>query len=165
MSDDLTATRDRVVHFHYELRDANGNVAETSRSDAHPAAALMGHGNLMPGLESALEGKREGDVFEAVIPPEDAFGERREGLTERVSKKYVAGGARLKAGAVTTVQTGDGPRAVTVLKVGGKFVDVDLNHPMAGESVTIAVEVIGVREATEEEIAHRHAHGAGGHQH
>ncbi|MFK7885781.1 MAG: peptidylprolyl isomerase [Gammaproteobacteria bacterium] len=161
----MSAAKDCVVHFHYEMTDDDGNTVETSRTGAEPAAALLGHENLMPGLEKALEGRKTGETFDVTIAPDDAFGARREDWTQRVSKKYIPSAARLKAGTTTQVQTDNGPRVVTVLKVGGKFVDVDLNHPMAGRSVTFNVEVTGVREATDEEKAHRHVHGAGGHHH
>ncbi|MEO1574103.1 MAG: peptidylprolyl isomerase, partial [Pseudomonadota bacterium] len=165
MSDDLTASSNHVVHFYYHMHGEDGEIAESSRSEPHPAAVQMGHDNLMPGLEKALEGKRAGDTFDVVIPPEDAFGTRRDDWNQRVSKKYIPGAARLKAGAMAQIQTDHGVRVVTVLKVGGKFVDVDLNHPMAGQSVNIAVEVTDVRAATDEELAHGHVHGAGGHHH
>ncbi len=164
MNDLLTAKQDRVVHFHYILRDAAGQEVESSR-DGEPTAALIGHGNLMQGLEQALDGRTAGERFDAAAAAKDAFGERRDDWTQRVSKKYVAGAARLKAGMQTRLQTEQGPRVVTVLKVGGKFIDVDLNHPLAGQSVTFDVEVVSVREATAEELSHGHVHGAGGHHH
>jgi FKBP-type peptidyl-prolyl cis-trans isomerase SlyD len=164
MNDKLTAAKDRVVHFHYVLRDSAGLEVESSR-DGEPAAALIGHGSLMAGLEQSLENRSPGERFEVTLPPKDAFGERRDDWTQRVSKKYVSGASRLKSGMQTKVQTDSGPRPVTVLKVGGKFIDVDLNHPLAGQSVVFDVEVIDVREATPEELSHGHVHGAGGHQH
>lgn len=164
MSETLKVEDNHVVHFHYEMLDEDGNVAESS-GDGDPAAALIGHENLMPGLEKAMAGRTAGEQFEVTLAPEDAFGLRQEGRTQRVSKKYLSRPARLKAGMQTRVQTDNGPRAVTVLKVGGKFVDVDLNHPMAGKNVTFKVNVVEVREASAEEISHRHVHGAGGHHH
>ncbi|MFM8355516.1 MAG: peptidylprolyl isomerase [Gammaproteobacteria bacterium] len=99
------------------------------------------------------------------LNPEQAFGERREDFVQRLSKKYLQNAARLKPGMQTTLQTKDGPRTVTVLKVGGKVVDVDLNHPLAGLALNFDLEVVDVRAATAEELAHGHAHGAGGHHH
>lgn len=146
------------------MRESAGAEVECSRP-GEPAAALVGHDNLMPGLENCLAGRSPGESFEATLAPEEAFGERRDDWTQRVSKKYVAGAAKLKPGMRVRLQTDSGPREVTVLKVGGKFLDVDLNHPLAGQSVTLEVDVIDVRKATPEEIAHGHVHGAGGHHH
>ncbi|MDX1450991.1 MAG: peptidylprolyl isomerase, partial [Oleiphilaceae bacterium] len=73
--------------------------------------------------------------------------------------------ARLKPGMIVAINTEDGPRQVMVLKAGKFNVDVDLNHPLAGKTLTFNVTVDGVREASEEEVAHGHAHGVGGHQH
>jgi len=164
MSGDLAVARDRVVRFHYEMRDEAGTVLESSRAE-QPLAILQGRGNLMPGIEAALEGRLPGERFEVTLAPEQAYGERREGLTQRVSKKYFQQAVRLKPGMTVQLSTREGPRPVTVLKVGGKVVDVDLNHPLAGRALVFDIEVLEVREATAEEIAHRHVHGPGGHHH
>ena len=164
MSGELAASKDRVVRFHYEMRDEAGKVLETSRGE-EPLAVLQGRGNLMRGIESALEGHVAGDRFEVTLPPEQAYGERQDGRTQRVPKKYFPNASRLKPGMTTQLSTQEGPRPVTVLKVGGKVVDVDLNHPLAGRTLMFDIEVVEVREATPEEIAHRHVHGPGGHHH
>ncbi len=160
----MEAKRGQVVRFHYTISDQDGVEVETSRGD-DPVLALLGHGNLMLGLEEAIIGHRAGESFSAELPPDQAFGERREDWIQRVSKKHFGKGARFRPGEQLRLQTDQGARTVTVLKVGGKFVDVDLNHPLAGKTVTFSVELEDVREATPEELAHRHAHGAGGHQH
>ncbi len=160
----MNAERNTVVRFHYTIADQDGRTVETSHDD-DPALALLGHGNLMPGLEDAILGHAAGDSFSVTLPPEQAFGSRRDDWTQRVSKKHFPKGARFQPGARLSLQTDQGTRTVTLLKVGGKFVDVDLNHPLAGQTVTFSVNLEEVRKATEEELAHRHAHGAGGHSH
>jgi FKBP-type peptidyl-prolyl cis-trans isomerase SlyD len=164
MTDSLTVEKDRVVAFHYVLTDEQGEELGSSRGE-EPLAALVGHGNVMPGLESALVGRTTGDKFEVTLPPDQAFGERREDWVQRVSKKYVRQASRLRPGMQTELQTNEGLRTVTVVKVGSSVLDVDLNHPLAGRTVRFAVEIIDVREASAEERAHGHAHGAGGHHH
>lgn len=94
----------------------------------------------------------------------DAYGERRDGLTQRVPKKHF-GNQRLVPGQQVVLQTNFGPRAVTIQKVGMSVVDVDLNHPMAGKDLHFDVEIVDVREASPEEIEHGHVHGEGGHHH
>jgi len=164
MSDKLTAEKDRVVSFHYVLTEVEGARLESS-SGGEPMAALIGHGNMMEGLEAALLGRTAGEQFEVALAPEQTFGERRDDWTQRIQKKHVPKGTRLRPGAQIQLQTDDGPRLVTVVKVGSSVVDVDLNHPFAGKTLVFAIELLEVREASEEEIAHGHAHGAGGHHH
>lgn len=153
----------RVVRFHYTVSEAGQGQIESSR-EMEPISALIGHGNLIAGLEAAMKDREAGDRFEVTIGPEQAYGLRREGLEQRVPRKHFKG-ARLAPGMQVTLPTDQGPRAMTIKKVGMSVVDVDLNHPMAGKTLDFDVEVIDVREATPEEIAHKHAHGDGGHQH
>lgn len=155
--------KNRVVRFHYALSDVDGAELESSQG-REPLAFLAGHGGIIPGLEAAFEGKETGDKFEATVTPDQAYGERREGLTQRIPKKHF-GNARLKPGATVVMQTQQGQRMVTVQKVGMSVVDVDLNHPMAGKTLRFTVDIVDVRDASEEEIRHGHAHGAGGHAH
>jgi FKBP-type peptidyl-prolyl cis-trans isomerase SlyD len=105
-----------------------------------------------------------GESFEVVVEPDQAYGPRREGFTQRVPKKHFRE-ARLRPGQETIVNTSMGPRPVTVIKVGATVVDVDLNHPMAGKALQFNVEIIAVREAEPVEIEHGHVHGEGGAQH
>ena len=164
MSEKLAAEKNRVVRFHYHIADEQAQTTETSR-DGDPALALLGHGNLMPGLEDAMIGRSAGEPFSITLAPEQAFGTRREDWNQRVSKKHFGKNVRFRPGISLPLQTDQGTRTVTVQKVGNKFVDVDLNHPLAGQTVTFEVNILDVREASGEEIAHGHAHGSGGHHH
>ena len=153
-----------VVEFHYELFNPAGEMMESSR-EGDPVAVLHGHGAIVAGLEAALAGRALGDTFEVTVPPTAAYGERVEGLIQRISKKHLPDGKRLKVGMRTAFRTDNGVRHVTVAKVGSKMVDVDLNHPMAGMDLKFKVEIVSIRDAAPEEIAHGHVHGRGGHQH
>ena len=160
--------KDRVVRFHYTLfeggvSEQGSDALETSK-DREPLAILAGHGNIIPGLEQAMEGHEAGDSFSADIAAADAYGERRDNLTQRVPKKHF-GEQRLMPGMQVVLNTNFGPRAVTIQKVGMSVVDVDLNHPMAGTDLRVDIEVVEVREATAEELEHGHVHGEGGHHH
>lgn len=155
--------KDRVVRFHYTVAEQGGDTIESSEG-REPLAILVGHGNIIPGLEEAMEGHEAGDRFGADVPAAKAYGEIQPGLTQRVPKKYFKG-ARLAPGMQTVLPTNFGPRAVTVIKVGMSVVDVDLNHPMAGKDLHFDIEVVEVREASAEEIEHKHVHGEGGHHH
>lgn len=154
----------RVVRFHYALSDAAGTPIESSEG-GEPIAALIGHNNIIPGLEAALLGHEAGSKVTADVAPEQAYGEPDPALVQRLPKKYFKDAAKLKPGMQTTLQTRQGPRPVTVRKLGMSVIDVDLNHPLAGRHLRFEVDVVDVRDATPEEIEHRHAHGDGGHQH
>lgn len=154
-----------VATFHYDLADASGQAIESSRAGA-PLAVLHGAGNVIPGVEAALAGHGVGDRFSVTVAPEEGYGERREGLIQRVPKKYFRDGGRLRAGDTTVLSSKDGTqRVVTVVKVGQSVIDVDLNHPMAGRTLVFDIEIVSVRAATPEEIEHGHAHEPGGHAH
>jgi FKBP-type peptidyl-prolyl cis-trans isomerase SlyD len=154
---------DRVVHFHYTVSEQGQEPLETSEG-RDPLAILIGHGNIIPGLEKAMEGREAGEKFEVDVAAADAYGVRQDGLTQRVPKKYFKD-TRLEPGMQAVLPTNFGPRAVTIQKVGMSVVDVDLNHPMAGKDLHFAIEIVEVREASAEEIEHKHVHGEGGHHH
>ena len=137
---------------------------ESSR-DRDPMHYLHGAGNIIRGLESALEGKAVGDVFQVTVEPADAYGERRPANLQRVSAKHFRNLKSLKPGQVVGLQTRQGAVQVTVIKVGRFNVDVDANHPLAGQALTFDVEVTGIRDATAEEKSHGHVHGPGGARH
>lgn len=155
--------KDRVVSFHYTVSE-QGQEAIESSDGRDPLVILVGHGNIIPGLEKAMEGREAGEKFEVDVPAADAYGEKREGMIQRVPKKYFKD-TRLEPGMQAILQTNFGPRAVTIQKIGMSVVDVDLNHPMAGKDLHFAIEIVDVREAAAEEIEHGHVHGEGGHQH
>lgn len=156
--------KDRVVRFHYAVAETGQAAVENSKESGEPIAILFGHGNIIPGLEKAMDGREAGESFQATVPAAEAYGERREGLSQRIPKKHF-GAQKLEPGMQVVLQTNFGPRAVTIEKVGMSVVDVDLNHPMAGKDLDFDIEIVEVREASEEELAHGHVHGEGGHHH
>jgi FKBP-type peptidyl-prolyl cis-trans isomerase SlyD len=159
----LKIEKDRVVQFHYTVSEQGQEPLETSK-ERDPLAILAGRGNIIPGLDKALEGHVAGDSFGVDVPAAEAYGERRDGLTQRVPKKHFKE-QKLAPGMQVVLNTNFGPRAVTIQKVGMSVVDVDLNHPMAGKDLHFDIEVVDVREASKEEIEHGHVHGEGGHEH
>ena len=159
----MKIAKDSVVRFHYSVSEPGQESLESSR-DREPLAILIVHGNIIPGLEAALQDREAGESFGVDVAASEAYGERRDGLTQRVPKKHF-GAQKLEPGQQVVLQTNFGPRAVTIQKVGMSVVDVDLNHPMAGKDLHFEVEIVEVREASAEEVAHGHVHGDGGHQH
>lgn len=164
----MKIAKDSVVRFHYTVSERSAHEQgqeplETSK-EREPLAILIGHGNIIPGLESAMQDREAGESFGVDVAAADAYGERREGLGQRVPKKHF-GSQKLVPGQQVVLQTNFGPRAVTIEKIGMSVVDVDLNHPMAGKDLHFDVEIVEVREASQEELEHGHVHGDGGHQH
>lgn len=159
----------KVVSFHYKL---NEEGSESMLEDSHNSNAIVylhGHEGMLSGLEEAMTGKQPGDKFIAILTPEKAYGSVRENAVQRVSIKHVINPGkkkvRYKPGMVVKINTKEGQRDVVVAKVGLKNLDVDTNHPFAGKTLKFDIEVVDVRNASEEEIAHKHVHGEGGHHH
>jgi FKBP-type peptidyl-prolyl cis-trans isomerase SlyD len=159
----LKIEKDRVVRFHYTVSEQGQEALESSK-EREPLAILAGHGNIIPGLDKALDGHVAGDSFGVDVAAVDAYGERRDGLSQRVPKKHF-GAQKLAPGMQVVLNTNFGQRAVTIEKVGMSVVDVDLNHPMAGKDLHFDIEIVDVREASKEELEHGHVHGDGGHAH
>jgi FKBP-type peptidyl-prolyl cis-trans isomerase SlyD len=155
---------DRVVLIHYTLKDDAGAVIDTS-AGAEPLAYIQGHGNLVAGLEKALEGKQDGDAVAVSVAPADGYGKHDAALIQRVPKRAMQGSGEIKKGMQFQARTDDGMRMFTVTAVVGDMVTLDGNHPLADKTLHFDVQVVTVREATEEELEHGHVHGAGGHHH
>lgn len=154
-----------VVSLHYSVRDeGSGRALETS-AGSEPLTILYGQPGLLPAVQQALLGKAPGERLTVTVPPERAFGPRRQDAVRRLSKKYFANPKGLRPGARTSLRTDNGTQPVTIVKVGGKMVDVDTNHPYAGLTLTFSIDVVSVRAASADELAHGHAHGPGGHRH
>lgn len=160
----MNIENNKVVSFHYTLTNEKGETVESSR-DREPMAYLHGAGNIIPGLEKALVGKMTGDQFEVTVQPNEAYGERKENGVQRIPAKHFKQAHSLQKGQRLVLQTKQGPVQVTVVKVGRFNIDVDTNHPLAGQALTFDVEVTEVRDATAEEISHGHVHGPGGAHH
>jgi FKBP-type peptidyl-prolyl cis-trans isomerase SlyD len=155
---------DRVVTIHYTLKDDKGAVLDTS-SGGEPLAYIQGHGNLVAGLEKALEGKQDGTTLAVVVSPRDGYGVHDAALIQRMPKRSLQGSGEIKKGMQFQAQTGDGMRLFTVTAVVGDMITLDGNHPLADQTLHFDVQIVGVRAATDEELEHGHVHGAGGHHH
>jgi FKBP-type peptidyl-prolyl cis-trans isomerase SlyD len=160
----MPIAQNSVVTIHYTLKDDAGDVIDSSR-EGDPIAYLHGHGNIVPGLERELEGKNAGDKLNVNVTPEHGYGEYDQTLVQQVPRRALQGIANVRVGMRLQAQTPQGPRAVVVTRLVGDMVTIDGNHPLAGKSLNFDVEVTDVRDATEEELAHGHVHGAGGHHH
>jgi len=146
-----------VVAIDYTLRDTDGEVIDAS-PEGQPLQYLHGAGNIIPGLEKALEGKTAGEYVDVNIPPEEAYGERDDRLQQDVPLSMFEGVDNVEAGMRFQAQTQSGTQVVTVAAVSGDSITVDANHPLAGQTLNFKVKVSEVREASSEEIEHGHVH-------
>lgn len=156
--------KNRVAVIHYKLTDDDGVIMDSSEGQ-EPLTYLQGHGNLIAGLEDALEGKEKGAKLNVSIKPEDGYGPYRDELIQEVPKENFDQEQELKVGDQFQVETEAGPLVVEVTKIEGENITIDGNHPMAGKTLNFDVTVEDVKEATEDELSHGHAHGPGGHEH
>lgn len=158
----MKITKDLVPSIAYQVRTQDGVLVDEAPVN-QPLEYLHGHSNLVEGLEKALEGKVVGDVFEVRVKPEEGYGEYNDNMVQRVPKDVFMGVDELEVGMRFIADTDLGPLPVVITEVDGDEVVVDGNHMLAGQELLFSVEVVGVREATAEEIAHGHVHG--GHEH
>ncbi len=161
--------QDRAVRIHYHLTDADQQVIDSSEG-REPLSYLHGHGTLVPGVEAALAGLKAGDEVDAVVAPEDGYGVRDPELDIRVPIDVFEESVRDKLGAGATFEgphpTHDGQSArFSIIEVADGQVMATANHPLAGVTLHFKLQVVDVREATAEELAHGHIHGPGGHHH
>ena len=165
----MKVAKDLVVSLAYQVRTEDGVLVDESPASA-PLDYLHGRGALISGLESALDGRVAGDVFDVDVGANDAYGQYDENLVQRVPKDVFVGVDELEVGMRFLADTDMGPVPVEITGIEGDEVIVDGNHMLAGQNLKFHVEVIGVREATAEELEHGHVHGeeggcCGGHAH
>lgn len=160
----MQIAQNSVVAFHYTLTNDAGDVVDSSEG-REPLVYLHGAGNIIPGLEKQLEGHKAGDSLQAHVEAADAYGEKNPQMVQQVPAAAFQGVENVEPGMQFQAQTEQGPLMVTVVGVEGDTVTVDGNHPLAGQALNFDVAIDSVREASEEELAHGHVHGAGGAHH
>jgi len=157
--------KDKVVLMHYTLKNDAGDVIDSS-DGADPLPFLQGHGNIIPGLESALEGSKVGDKLEVSIKPEEGYGERMKGAIQEIPSSALQGVDEVKVGMQLQSQDKDGNAfLVSVTKIEDDKITVDGNHPLAGQTLHFSVSIESIRKAEAEELSHGHVHADGNHHH
>ena len=147
-----------AVSFHYKLTDDDG-ISIDSSEGKEPLGYLHGAGNIIPGLEKALEGKTIGDSLTVAVTAAEGYGEVQKELIQEVAKEAFQGVDNIEVGMQFEAQTGQGGTVpVTVIAVTDEIVTVDGNHPLAGKNLNFDVTIEEVREASEEELARGHLH-------
>ncbi|MEW6279170.1 MAG: peptidylprolyl isomerase [Candidatus Eremiobacterota bacterium] len=156
-------TQDSVVEIRYTLRDQAGSVLDETTTD--PLHYLHGHRNLIPGFEKHMAGLKPGDKKNFEVSPQEGYGEVMPEL--RFDMKLADfGGHPIKEGQMVGLQGPDGRTIrARIVSIAGEQVNLDANHPLAGQRLFFEVEVVSIRPGTAEEVAHGHVHGPGGHHH
>jgi FKBP-type peptidyl-prolyl cis-trans isomerase SlyD len=161
----LKISQDSVVSFLYTLKDEAGAIIDHS-DDGEPLAYLHGHGQIVPGLERELAGKSSGEKLHVHVSPADGYGEYDAARVQKVPREAFKSIPELHEGMSLATRTQSGAHAeVVVREIGPEVVTVDGNHPLAGKDLFFDIEIVEVRAASEEELAHEHVHGPGGHDH
>ena len=157
--------KDKVVLMHYTLKNDAGKVIDSS-DGADPLPFLQGHGNIIPGLESALEGSKVGDKLDVSIKPEEGYGELMKDAIQEIPSSALQGIDEVKVGMQLQSQDQDGNAfLVTVTKVEDDKITVDGNHPLAGQTLHFSVSIESIRKDEAEELSHGHVHADGNHHH
>lgn len=152
----------RVLSFNYILKDTNGQVLDQSAEV--PLAFLEGAGQIIPALEDELKGMLIGQKKNVKLAAKDAYGEVEPNMMMEVPKQELSH-LQIEEGSFLQLQLQDQVKVVRVAKINEETVTLDGNHPLAGQNLEFDVELMDSRDATNEELAHGHAHGAGGHHH
>ena len=161
----MTIAQHKVVSIHYEVFDSDSDELIDSSEHGEPMIYLHGAQNIVFGLERALEGKSKGDELEVTITPADAYGERSEDRIQQVPREAFQDMDKVEPGMTVAAQTEQGQIDLVITEVEDDLVTVDANHPLAGKSLKFNVTIEDVRDASDEEKAHGHVHGPGGHNH
>lgn len=160
----MRIAQDSVVTIEYTLTDPQGQILDSSVGE-EPLVYLHGKKNIIPGLERELAGRQVGDELKVVVSPQDGYGERSDALVTQVPREDLAQIPDLSVGLQLQAQTARGVQVFTVVELNDEKVTLDGNHPLAGQTLNFAIKIMGIRPATQEELAHGHAHGPGGHHH
>ncbi|WP_339793006.1 peptidylprolyl isomerase [uncultured Imperialibacter sp.] len=155
--------KEKVVSIHYTLKDNEGTTLDSSVGD-QPLLYIHGIGNLIPGMEEGLDGKVKGDKVEIKVSPEKGYGVRDERMIQKMPRSAF-GDQKVEVGMQFNAGTKNGQQVVTVTKVEMDGITIDGNHALAGVELNFSVEVLDVRDASKDELAHGHVHGPGGHHH
>ncbi|NQZ22205.1 MAG: peptidylprolyl isomerase [Colwellia sp.] len=162
----MKISENKVVVLHYAVSDSEDTLIDSSY-DHKPLSIIYGTGYLIPGLEDALVDHVVGDKFEVAVSAENAYGDRHDEFVQTVPKSMFDSVEDLAVGSQLRATTDDGEQTVIVIDVTDDEITVDGNHPLAGMDLKFDVDILEVRDATEDELTHGHVHGEGGcgHEH
>ena len=153
-----------IASVHYTGTFTDGEIFDSSEG-RDPLSFEVGKGQMISGFEQEMLGAEIGEKREFTLTPDRAYGERDENAVQTIPRSQFPEGMELEVGMVVGAHSDQGPIQFTITEIDGEVVSADFNHQMAGKTLRFEVEVVDVRAASEEELAHGHVHGLGGHQH
>jgi FKBP-type peptidyl-prolyl cis-trans isomerase SlyD len=164
---ELTVSKDIVARVHYTgTLPENGEVFDSSEG-REPLTFLVGHNQMIPGFEEEILGAKTGEKREFTLTAERAYGDRDEAGVLQIPREQFAqleAEATLQVGLQLVAQMPHGPSPFTITELSDELITADFNHTLAGKSLTFAVEIVELRQATDDEVSHGHAHGPDGQQ-
>ena len=160
----MVIEKNKAVTIHYTLKDKEGQVIDSSEGKT-PLSYIQGIGNIVVGLEKQLDGKKEGDKLDAKVSPEEGYGLKKDELIRTLPKDQFSDLGDLSIGLNFYIESPQGPVPATIIEITDETISFDMNHSLAGQTLYFSVEVISIREASDEELEHGHVHGPGGHEH
>ena len=156
---------DQVVTIAYNLTDESGTLIDEATHE-EPFAFLSGSGQILPKLEEQIVTMLIGGKNKVALDPADGYGEYEEAAIQSVPKKEFPDDKEIKEGMSFVANSPDGHQMPFVIKeIAGEEIKIDFNHPLAGKTLNFDLELLDIRDATNEEKLHGHVHGAGGHHH
>ena len=158
----MHVSANHVVSVHYNLRDDNNELIDSTYDDDKPMVYLHGRRQMIDGFEAAIANAVVGDRLTFSVMPAEGYGLRNINNTQRIPSKYLKHEGKLAVGKNVRVNTDNGVKPGSIIKVGKFNVDVDMNHPLAGKNLHFEVTILEIRKARDEEISHGHVHGDGG---
>ena len=159
-----TIEQDTVASVHYTGSFLDGEIFDISEGK-DPLTFLVGHGHMISGFEQEMLGAKVGELREFTLTPERAYGQRNEDAIQKIERSNFPEGMDIEKGMVVGAHSDQGPIQFTIKDIDGDVVVADFNHQMAGKTLRFEVEVVVVRLASVEELAHGHVHGPGGVDH
>jgi FKBP-type peptidyl-prolyl cis-trans isomerase SlyD len=159
----MKVSLNKVVAIHYTLTNNEGTVLDSSNGRG-PLNFIHGLGHLIQGMEEGIDGKEVGNKFQLKVSPEKGYGNYQNEMVQQVPLSAFAG-QEIKVGMQFEAGTDEQRFLVNIKAIDAETVTVDGNHPLAGVELNFDIEIIDIREATEDEIAHGHVHGPDGHHH
>ncbi len=158
----MHVTAHHIISVHYTLTDDNNELIDSTYESGEPMVYLHGRGQMIRGFEKAVSKAEIGQTFTFNLSPSEGYGLRNVNNVQRIPIKYLKHEGKLTLGKSIHVNTDNGVKPGSIIKVGKFNVDVDMNHPLAGKNLNFDVEIVDIRKATEQEISHGHVHGPKG---
>lgn len=162
--DKMKVSENKVVIIHFSLKNGHGELLDTTEGE-DPMAYIHGMGQMVPGLEKALENKMTGDKIQIKLAPEDGYGVYKKEWVQNFPLSEFGEQDKVTVGAEFEIETEHGFKVGTVIEIKGDEVVTDFNHPLADETLDFDVTIVDIREPTKAELSHGHVHGPGGHHH